>query len=141
MAARRIRQRPSQSISCLSCSGFIAPAVTVIRREKLFAYDDSRWWRVTPFPKKWRPSSRPFSRMDLAALDSQRACLRGGIALGDLAPVQGIPPGLEVIGAAVLVAKIIGVFPDVIAHQRTFAIHDRIVLIWAGLDRELAVLC
>src|SRR5258707_13266255 len=71
---------------------------------------------------------------------AQRARLGGGIALGDLAPVHGIPPGLEVIGAAVLVIEIVSVFPDVVAHQHALAVHDRSVLVRAGLDRELAVL-
>src|SRR6202158_4757141 len=72
---------------------------------------------------------------------TQRACLGGGIALADLAPVHGIPPRLEVIGAAVLVIEIIGVLPDVVAEQCALAVHDRTVLVRAGLDREFAVLC
>src|SRR5258707_2348929 len=71
---------------------------------------------------------------------AQRARLGGGIALSDLVPVHGIPPGLEVIGAAVLVIEIVSVFPDVVTHQHALAVHDRSVLGRAGLDRELAVL-
>src|SRR3981189_2889742 len=78
--------------------------------------------------------------MGFSVLNTQRACLSGGIALGDLAPVHGIPPRLEVIRTAVLVVEIIGMLPDVIAEQCTLAVHDRLVLVGADLDRELAVL-
>src|SRR5258707_12138166 len=70
---------------------------------------------------------------------AQRACLGGGVTLGDLVPVHGIPPGLEVIGAAVLVVEIISGFPDVVTHEHALAVHDRRVLIRTGLDRRLAV--
>src|SRR5258708_10050406 len=79
--------------------------------------------------------------MGFSVLNTQRACLRGGIALGDLAPVHGVPPRLEIIGAAVLVVEIIGVLPDIVSEQRALAVHDRTVLGRAGLDLELAVPC
>ena len=79
----------------------------------------------------------PFARLNS---HPQRTRLRRGIALANRLPVHRIPPRLEVVGATVLVAEIIGVLPDVIAEQRALAVHDRIVLVRAGLDREFAVL-
>src|SRR5437879_11856962 len=70
---------------------------------------------------------------------AERAGLRRSITLGDLGPVHRIPPRLEIIRAAVLVVKIISVLPDVVAHQGALAVHHRVVLVRAGLDRELAV--
>src|SRR5690242_14551805 len=39
-------------------------------------------------------------------------------ALGDLVPVNGVPPCLEVVGALVLVLQVVGVLPHVDAQQR-----------------------
>src|SRR3954470_18100743 len=72
---------------------------------------------------------------------TERAGLCRSIAFRDLAPVHGVPPRLEIVRAAVLVVEIIGVLPDIVAHQRALAVHDRTVLVRAGLDRKLAVLC
>src|SRR5258706_14653388 len=74
-------------------------------------------------------------------LDAQCARLRGGVAVRDLPPGHGIPPCLEVIRPAVLVAEIISVLPHIIAKQRALAVHDRRGLVRAGLNVELAVLC
>src|SRR5207248_5689693 len=92
-----------------------------------------------PAQQKGRLKGRP-PELNVSRSHAQRACLGGGIALGDLVPVHGIPPSLEVIGAAVLVIEIVSVFPDVVAHEHALAVHDRSVLVRAGLDRELAVL-
>src|SRR5437868_8977107 len=92
-----------------------------------------------PAQQKGRLKGRP-PELNVSRSHAQRACLGGGIALGDLAPVHGIPPGLEVIGAAVLVIEVISVLPDVVAEQYALAVHDRTVLVRAGLDRELAIL-
>src|SRR5262249_61715263 len=47
-------------------------------------------------------------------------------------------PSLEIIGATVLVAEIIGVLPHVVAEQDTLAIHHRRVLVRPRFERELA---
>src|SRR5262245_1443013 len=72
-----------------------------------------------------RGSSAPSPRR----LNAERAGLGGGVALADCLPVHCIPPGLQIIGAAVLVVEVIGVFPHVIAEQRALAVHHRIVLV------------
>src|SRR5262245_54657029 len=54
-----------------------------------------------------------------SSLDRQRAGLGRGIALTDLAPVDHVPPRLEVVAAAVLVHEIVGVLPHVVAEQHS----------------------
>jgi len=44
--------------------------------------------------------------------------LGGGEALIDLVPVDGVPPGGEVLWAAVLVLEVVGVLPDIVAKDR-----------------------
>src|SRR5712691_1466720 len=51
------------------------------------------------------------------------------IPAGDLLPVDDVPPGGEVVGAAVLVLEVVGVLPDVDAEQRHLAVADRAVLV------------
>jgi hypothetical protein len=41
--------------------------------------------------------------------------LCGGKTLVDLFPIDGVPPGGEVVGALVLVFEVVGVLPDVVA--------------------------
>ena len=53
-----------------------------------------------PAQQKGRLKGRP-PELNVSRSHAQRACLGGGIALGDLVPVHSIPPSLEVIGAAV----------------------------------------
>ena len=70
---------------------------------------------------------------------------RGEVVLLGLVPVNGIPPGFEVIGAAVLVVEIISVLPDVAAddgrafHAGHGLTHEGAVLVGGGDDFELAV--
>jgi hypothetical protein len=64
--------------------------------------------------------------------------LGGGEALVDFVPVDGIPPGGEVVGAAVLVFEVVGVLPDVVAEDGVAALRDRVVLVGGGDDGELA---
>src|SRR5882724_10070929 len=56
-----------------------------------------------------------------------------------LVPVHGVPPGLEVVGPAVLVLEIIGVLPDVDAEDRFGAERDRRVLIGGRRQLDLLV--
>src|ERR1700724_3642143 len=79
-----------------------------------FADDDGYECRRSCTNKR-RLKSRP-PMLNESRSHAQRTRLRGGISLGHLAPVHRIPPRLEVIGPAVLVMEIIGVFPDVIAE-------------------------
>jgi hypothetical protein len=39
------------------------------------------------------------------------------VSLRDLPPIHHVPPGSDVIGAAVLVFQVVGMFPDVEAEQ------------------------
>ncbi len=63
-------------------------------------------------------------------LHRQRPGVRGGITRLDRRPVQHIPPGRQIIGAAVLIFQVIRVLPDIIGEQHTPAFHQRRVLIW-----------
>src|SRR5688572_28214693 len=79
-------------------------------------------------------SSRSGSEIEggqLAALDAisrsrSNACRNlsvhagetGIVALVDCVPVDGVPPGLEILGTAVLVLEVVGVLPDVVAEYR-----------------------
>src|SRR5712675_133274 len=56
----------------------------------------------------------------------------------DLRPVYNVPPSGEVLGSAVLILQVICVFPNVHAHHREFALHQRTVLIRRGYDVDLA---
>src|SRR3954468_11626530 len=51
-------------------------------------------------------------------LSCGEALLRRVVALGDLVPVDDVPPRLEVVGTLVLVLEVVGVLPDVVAQQR-----------------------
>src|SRR3954469_13746442 len=58
------------------------------------------------------------------------------VALGDLAPVDGVPPRVDVVGAPVLVLQVVGVLPDVNAQQRGLPLRDRVVLVGRSDDRQ-----
>src|SRR6266550_1058341 len=60
------------------------------------------------------------------------------VAAGDFVPVYDIPPGVEVIGAAILVLKVVGVLPNVVAHDGIVAVHVRAVLVGSRRDLQLA---
>src|SRR5262249_32570867 len=59
-------------------------------------------------------------------------------ALLDFLPVHDAPPGRDVVGAAVLILEVIGVLPNVEAHDGNLAFHHGAVLIRGGGDFELA---
>ena len=60
----------------------------------------------------------------------------GGEALGDRAPIDDVPPRVDVVRSAVLVMQVVGVLPDVDAEQRRLAGRYRVVLIGGPDDRE-----
>src|ERR1700733_14596753 len=64
----------------------------------------------------------------------------GGEALVDLVPVDGVPPGGEVVGALVLVFEVVGVLPDVVAEDGVVTLRERVVLVGGGDDLQLAAL-
>src|SRR6266576_672664 len=49
-------------------------------------------------------------------------------------PVDDVPPGLEVVGPAVLVLQVVGVLPDVDAEQWGVGLRDRRVLVSGRVD-------
>ena len=75
----------------------------------------------------------------LALLDRPGALLRGGEAFVDFGPVDDVPEGLDVVGAAVLVVEVVGVFPDVEAEDWGFAFGQRGVLVGGAFDGQLAL--
>src|SRR5579872_207827 len=64
--------------------------------------------------------------------------LRGGEPRSDGVPVHDLPPGVNVIGALVLVAQVVGVLPHIDAEKRRLTGHVRAVLVGAALNRQLA---
>src|SRR5580704_14551950 len=58
-------------------------------------------------------------------------------ALGDRAPIDRVPPGVEVVGPLVLVLEVVGVLPHIHSEQRRGAEGDRVVLVGRADDREL----
>src|SRR5712692_7015866 len=62
------------------------------------------------------------------------------VATGNLIPVDHVPPGREIVGSAVLVLQVVGVFPHVIAHHGIQTTHQRAILIGRRNDRKLAAL-
>src|SRR6266702_648597 len=47
-------------------------------------------------------------------------------------PVDHVPPGLDVIGPAVLVIEIVSVFPNIETEDRRVPVHQRAVLVRSG---------
>src|SRR6266516_4960643 len=79
-------------------------------------------------------------RVPPVACDSALALEPQGVSPGNFVPVDDIPPRGEIVGAAVLVLKVVGVFPDVVAHDRVETVHQRTILIGGRGDREPAAL-
>src|SRR5262249_4341432 len=61
------------------------------------------------------------------------------VAVCDGTPVHYLPPRRDVVGAAVLVAEVIGVLPDIQAEDRAAADHEWGVLIGGGFDGKRSV--
>src|SRR5262245_20894491 len=59
------------------------------------------------------------------------------VAFAHLIPVDHVPPGLEVVGAAVLVVEVVGVLPDIDAEDRELALHERAILVGGAEDLEM----
>src|SRR5712692_3338916 len=54
---------------------------------------------------------------------------RSAKALVDLRPVDDVPPGVDVVGTAVLILQIVGVLPHVDAEHDLLPFHQRAVLV------------
>ena len=69
-------------------------------------------------------------------------CLFLGVreALVHFFPVDDVPPGSEVFGAAVVVLEVISVLPDVVAEDGIKAVGEGRILVGLGDDFELATL-
>src|SRR5579863_3803150 len=55
----------------------------------------------------------------------------------DFVPVDYVPPGGEILRAAVVVFEVVGVLPDVVPEDREMALRDRTVLIGRAHDVHL----
>src|SRR3954451_13788341 len=75
---------------------------------------------------------------EFRALATYRSACGGAVALGDLRPVDRVPPGLEVRRARVLVREVVRVLPDVVAEQRRLSGGERGVLVRRARDGERA---
>merc|ERR1719240_2202443 len=72
----------------------------------------------------------------------RRARGGGRVVFTDLVPVDHVEEGTDVLRAPVLVLEVVGVLPDVDAHDghEAVAIHEGVVLVGSGDDRDGAVL-
>src|SRR5438128_11335362 len=59
--------------------------------------------------------------------------------LVDLVPVDDVPPGGQVLRAAVLVLEVVGVLPHVVAHDGIVALGKGVVLVGRAHGGQLAV--
>src|SRR5690348_16202625 len=95
-------------------------------------------------PSSWAPISIRRGRgkkrgADRAPFVAAREVERSAEALLHLGPVDHVPPGLHVVGPAVLVLEVVRVLPDIQAEDRgRLPVHDRVVLVRRADDRELA---
>ena len=62
-----------------------------------------------------------------------------GESAGNFGPVHDIPECTNVVGAAILVVEIVGVFPDVEAEDGSATFGERGVLVWGAFDDECAI--
>src|SRR5262245_44745135 len=62
------------------------------------------------------------------------------VALGDDIPVDHVPPGVQVVGASILILEVVGVFPDIVAHDRVCPLHVWTILVGAGSHLQRASL-
>src|SRR5258705_8471512 len=74
------------------------------------------------------------------ASDGELPGLGARVTVFDLAPVDDVPPRLEIVGTPVLILQIVGVFPNVIPHEDALPVHQGRVLIGLRDQRELAAL-
>src|SRR6266567_2250873 len=54
-------------------------------------------------------------------------------------PVDYIPPGVQILGTAILVLKIVGMLPDIVTHHRIHTTHERAVLISCRDDLQFSI--
>ena len=62
-----------------------------------------------------------------------------GKALRNLVPIDDIPPGCQIIWAAVLILQIVGMLPDIVAHDREEAVGEGAILVGGRGDGQFAV--
>src|ERR1043166_1788002 len=87
-----------------------------------------------------RAPSRPTNQWDDTEVVPLISRLSSGIILRHRVPIHHVPPRLDVIGAAVLVLEIIGMFPNIESMNGRVTLHERAVLVRRGDHFELAAL-
>src|SRR3954470_22387845 len=60
--------------------------------------------------------------------------------LGNLGPVDRVPPGLKVLRPQVLILQVVGVLPHIHTQQRRLALHQRAILIRRAQHLQRAAL-
>src|SRR5690606_4389745 len=58
----------------------------------------------------------------------------GRVVLGYGVPVDDVPEGLDVVGAAVLVLEVVGMLPHVEPEDRRVTVHQRAVLVGSRVE-------
>src|SRR3954447_26355071 len=91
---------------------------------------------VTSAGLSGRTAAIPRIGMSSCFVSTALATLDLRITLGDALPIDHVPPGLEVIGAPVLVLEVVSVLPDVDPEQGRLAVHQGRILVRGGRDSE-----
>src|SRR5712691_6383591 len=95
--------------------------------------------------KNFTPASRE-TKTGVKAMPTPRCARKRKRTVGsqeaivDLRPVHNVPPGVDVIGPAVLILQVVRVFPHVDAEDDLLPFHQRAVLVRGAFDHELATL-
>jgi hypothetical protein len=127
--ARRHGDRGAQlrAVPCLATSGHVppqgegAPRGCHARRPICSSPITSRGWRATP-------TSRARPRDEVGPARFVDPVTTNPAVLG--MPVHHVPEGAQVVGAAVLVLQVVGVFPHIDAEDGLgLAVHQRVVLV------------
>src|ERR1017187_9184303 len=72
---------------------------------------------------------------------TNRCCssaLCNGEAAVDLVPVDHVPPGGEIVGAAVLILEVVGMLPDIVAEDGIQSLSQRRFLVGGRKNLELS---
>ena len=72
-------------------------------------------------------------------MDGGLAGLEVSEALVNLVPVQDVPPGGEIFGAAIVVFQVVGVLPDIVSEDGIESLRNGVVLVRRGHDLHFSI--
>src|SRR6516162_9303732 len=86
-----------------------------------------------------RHSSLSVSSLPDRSQALQLTSLRLGESLANGIPIHDVPPGIDVVGALVLILQVIRMLPNIDTHDRSLALHIGTVLVGGADDLKLAI--